>query len=214
MPVTAPASIGPVKAEVVVIATELLARKGSVDFWRVEVRDLDHALLVSADVSCGERRSTGIGFEEPGPEFTEGAGTAMELTELHPRWTGHFEQIMVEGEPFTVAERPRSVVALRPRRDAKFGPAVLAMICDSPMPRTVFASTDFSFPSTISLSTHVYASDAQIAAIGREFVILATDSAVIRNNTLNQEVRVYRHDGLLLACSYQTAVFRVPAPPT
>ncbi|NNC79060.1 MAG: hypothetical protein HKN94_02810, partial [Acidimicrobiales bacterium] len=112
--------------------------------------------------------------------------------------------------PFTVAERPRSLVRARPVNDVAFDPTVLAMICDSPMPRTFFVSTDLVFCSTISLAIHIYASDEQIAAVARDFVVVEADSAVIRNNTLNQEVRVFRHDGLLLASSYQTAIFKPP----
>ncbi len=203
--------MGPVKADEIDVTVKLLARRTSVDFWRAEVHDLVGATLITADLSCGMRRPTGISFEQRGPEYTRSSGTPMELTDMHPKWTAHFEQIMIEGEPFTVAERPRSVVAVRPEREVMFSPAVLAMICDSPMPRTFFASTTFSFPSTLSLSTHTYASDEQIAAVGHEFVILETDSAVIRDNTLNQEVHLYREDGLLLACSYQTAVFLMPS---
>lgn len=204
--------MGPVKADAVDVSATLVSRRSSVDFWRAEVTDPDGAILVSADVSCGQRRATGIGFEESGPEFTRSSGSLMAPSEMYPKWTRHFEQVVIEGELFTVAERPRTVVAIRPERDVAFGPAVLAMICDSPMPRTFFASTDFSLPSTLSLSTHIYASNEDVEAVGREFVLLVTDSSVIRNNTLNQEVHVYREDGLLLACSYQTAVFREPLP--
>ena len=202
--------VEPVSADEVDVDVRLLARRNTVDFWRVEVLGLDGTLLVSADLACGSRITTEVGFEQPGPHIADGTGTPMDLTEMHPTWTAHFEQIMVEGEPFTVSERPRSVVKARLADDAAFGPGALAMVCDSPMPRTFFASTEFVFASTISLSLHTYASDDQIAAVGREFVVVETDSAVIRNNTLNQELHVYRHDGLLLACGYQTALFRSP----
>lgn len=159
-------------------------------------------------MTCGLRSATEIGFEDAGPDVPATVGQIMELTDMHPSWTAHFEQRMIEGEPFTINQRPRSVVKARPIDPVAFDASVLAMLCDSPMPRTFFASTDFAFPSTISLSTHIYASDEQIAAVGRGFVTIETDSAVIRNNTLNQETRVFRVDGLLLACSYQTALFR------
>lgn len=204
--------IRPVVADEIDVNVRLLARRSTVDFWRVEVLDLDGTLLVSADLTCGSRTATEIGFEHTGPQIADESGTLMELTEMHPTWTAHFGQIMVEGEPFTVSERPRSVVKARLADDAEFGPGALAMVCDSPMPRTFFASTEFVFASTISLSIHTYASDEQIAAVGREFVVVETDSAVIRNNTLNQELHVYRSDGLLLACGYQTALFRPPTP--
>ena len=202
--------IGPVAADEIDVTVTLLARRTSVDFWRVEVHDRDRALLISADMTSGVRQATGIGFEDSGPRVAPGSGLPMELTDLHPSWTEHFEQVMIEGEPFTVADRPRSIVRARPKNRVAFDSAVLAMICDSPMPRTFFASTEFAFPSTISLSTHFYASDEQIAAIGRGFVVVETDSAVIRNNAINQELHVFSEDGLLLACSYQTALFRSP----
>lgn len=203
--------IGPVAADEIDVTVHLLARRSTVDFWRVEVLDLDGALLVTAEMSSGMRTASDIGFEQSGPEVADGSGTLMELTEMHPTWTAHFEQIMIEGEPFTIAERPRSVVRARLANGVAFEPAALVMMCDSPMPRTFFASTEFVFPSTISLSIHTYASDEQIAAVGHEFVVVETDSAVIRNNALNQELHLYRGDGLLLACSYQTALFRPPS---
>lgn len=202
--------IGPVAVDEIDVTVCLLARRTTVDFWRVEVLDLDGALLISAELTCGFRPATEIGFEDSGPDVADGSGTRMEVTEMHPAWTAHFDQVMIEGEPFTVAERPRSVVSARLQEDVAFSPAVLVMMCDSPMPRTFFASTEFVFPSTISLSIHIYASDEQISAVGREYVVVETDSAVIRNNALNQELHVYRNDGLLLACSYQTALFRPP----
>lgn len=200
--------IEPVEADDLDISVQQLARRTSVDFWRVEVHDPDGRPLVTADLTSGLRRPTELGFEEHRPAGSPDGGAPMVLTPFHPTWTAQFEQVMIEGEPFTVADRPRSVVRTRPVDDVAFDPAVLAMICDSPMPRTFFAGSEPVFGSTLSLANHIYASDEQIAAVGRGFVTVEADSAVIRNTTLNQEVRVFRADGLLLACSYQTASFR------
>jgi acyl-coenzyme A thioesterase PaaI-like protein len=201
----------PVSTEAIDVSIELLAQRRTIDFWRVEVRDPDGQLLVTAELTAGVRQPTEVGFETPLPADANNDGLLMEVSPLAPSWLARFEQEVVHGEPFTVADRPRSLVRARPLDDVPFDTTVLAMLCDSPMPRTFFASTDLVFAATLSLSIQTYASDEQIAAVGRDFVVVEADSAVIRNNTLNQEVRVFRGDGILLACSYQTAVFKPPA---
>lgn len=206
--------VRPVAAEQLDVTLDLLARRSNVDFWRAEVRSGDGELLVTSEVTAGHRRDSGASFETAGPSVEIGDGALMDVDELRPVWMAHFDQWMIEGEPFTVAERPRSVVRVRPAREVEFDASVLAMVCDTPMPRTFFASTDLLFASTLALSTHIYVTDDEIGEVGTEGVVIEADSATIRNNTLNQEARIFRMDGLLLATSYQTAVFRPLELPT
>jgi len=198
----------PVSVEEIDLTIQLLARRTTIDFWRVEVHDLDQQLLVTAELTAGIRRPGELTFESTAPADAHDPGELMELTELHPKWTAHFEQVMVDGEPFSVCDEPRTLVRARPLREVAFDTATLVMLCDTPMPRTFFATTELVFASTLSLAIYTYASDDQLAAVGHNYVLVEANSAVIRNATVNQEVRVRRNDGLLLATSYQTAIYR------
>ena len=60
----------------------------------------------------------------------------------------------------------------------------------------------------MTMSTHVYASADEIAVVGNDFVRLDSDGHSVRHSFMNQESHLYREDGLLLAASYQTGIFR------
>lgn len=201
--------IGPVKGQKISVVVDLQARRRQIDFWRVTVSDCEGQILVTADIVAGERANSDISYNTLAPKTNATDNYApLEASMMTPSWLSSFEQYMAEGKPGSINDQPRSVVLLRTKQQCNLNAPVLAMICDTPMPRTFFASDKLRFASTISLATHIYGSDSQISDAGRDFLIVETDSAAIRNNTANQEVHVFRKDGLLLATSYQTSIFR------
>ncbi len=201
--------MAPVKGEQINVTISLQARRSKIDFWRVTVSDTEEKMLVTADIVAGERSDTDLSYNAVAPK-TDAADnyTPLEASMMTPSWFSSFEQYMVKGSPGSINNQPKSIVLLRTKQWSNLDSSVLAMICDTPMPRTFFASEKLRFASTISLATHIYGSDVQISDSGQDFMTVETNSAAIRNNTANQEVRIFRSDGLLLATSYQTSIFR------
>ncbi|MBV7260394.1 acyl-CoA thioesterase domain-containing protein [Erythrobacter crassostreae] len=201
--------VAPVKEGQLHVSVDLSAQRRTTDFWRVSVSDEQGRLLVTADIAAAIRGETDLSYSAKAPET--GAADQyppLEASALTPKWLSSFDQHMVAGKPLSVNEQPKSVVLLRPKTRCTIDAQLLAMICDTPMPRTFFASQQLRFASTISLSTHIYCRDDQMPSSGGGYLILETNCAAIHGNTANQEVRVFREDGLLLATSYQTSIFR------
>ena len=203
--------MAPVEAETLRFVVEHLAKKRTTDFWRVSVTDASDTskLLAAADIVTGKKRHSDLSFEPiPPAEMSIDAGGRLEASDMTPRWFSRFEQILTHGVPFKANDTPKSIVLIREADQRPLDAKGLVAIADTPMPRVFFVSEQPRMSSTLSLSTHIYASDEEIKQTGVEFLTLTANSAVIRHSTLNQEVRIYRRDGLLLATSYQTAIFR------
>ncbi len=201
--------MAPVTVAEIVVDVELQVRRSRIDFWRVMISDTDGKLMVTADMVAGPRSASDISFNATAPQVKAPEYySKLEASAMTPKWLACFDQYMVEGRPGKINEQPRSIVLLRARSNQKLNTAILSMICDTPMPRIFFASEQLTFASTLSLSTHIYASKKQISDADDNYIIVETDSAAIRAGISNQQVRLFSMDGVLLATSYQSAVFR------
>lgn len=164
--------------------------------------------LAMAEIVAGNRGDSDLEFSAPMPTIKPiEQSFKLESSEMTPRWFAHFEQHLAHGRPFSKNPTPMTLAYVREADLRPLDSLAIVALVDTPMPRTFFVSEQLRIGSTLSLSTHIYASTEEIAEVGDDFVILATDSATIRHSLLNQEVRLFRRDGLLLASSYQTAVF-------
>ncbi|MEL7298325.1 MAG: thioesterase family protein [Pseudomonadota bacterium] len=199
-----------IKMDEIVLQVSLLEQRRRVDFWAVRVLTVDRAqVLASATLVFGEPEASELQYETSPRDVREpDQSFRLPYNETTPTWFKHYEMRLAKGRPFQVNPTPSSTVWIREADGRPLDGKALAAIVDTPMPRSFFL-TDQRIPaSTVTLSTHVYASDNTLAACGNEFVQLDTDSLVVRDSLINQQSRLYSPNGLLLATSYQTAMFR------
>ncbi|MFK8052022.1 MAG: acyl-CoA thioesterase [Woeseiaceae bacterium] len=199
-----------VRAPRLICRVELLERRRSLDFWHVRCfTEQGDQVLASANLVCGANTESSNQYAQA-PKAVRTVEEAYPLTQdgTRPQWFAHYDIRLAKGRPFAANETLESVTWLRDADSRPLDVRAVTAIVDTPMPRTFFLSEKRVFASTVSLSTHLYASEAEISAVGSDFVRLDTTSHGVRNSLINAESYLYRTDGLLLACSYQTALFR------
>lgn len=188
------------------------ARKRQTDFWSVVISNTPDGSdqLAVAELVVGRRAAADVEYSPPLPDIkpTEDC-TRLRANPMTPRWFDAYEILLAQGRPFEVNSTPRSIVYIRDDDKRPFDATALQAILDTPMPRVFFMGKLIRRGGTLSLSSHIYASDAEIAEVGDDFMILDTQCASIRHALSNQEAHLYRRDGLLLATSYQTSMFRL-----
>ncbi|MEL6951497.1 MAG: acyl-CoA thioesterase domain-containing protein [Pseudomonadota bacterium] len=202
-----------VRGHKVRLSVGLVERRRTIDFWKVEVREPQSGsrVLAAATLVAGERTPTETRYDiEPEPMRPQAESFRLDANEMTPSWFGHYEIYLAKGRPFTRNPKPRSATWVRESDRRPLDAKALAAMVDTPMPRTFFVRDGRLFASTVSLSTHIYASDEELAAVGDGFVLLDTHCRAIRHSFLNAETYAYSDAGLLLAASYQTGIFREP----
>lgn len=189
----------------------LIERRRTMDFWQVDLGPAEQPERVdaSATIVCGEREATKVGYEHEMPQHKDAADCIqLPSGDAAPVWFKQYEIRLAKGRPFAVNSSPRSAMYVRESDGRALDSKALLAIVDTSLPRSLFRSEKLRLSATISLSTFVFATDEELAAVGPQFVLLDTDCKTIRHGFFNQETCVYRSDGLLLATSYQAGRFR------
>lgn len=203
--------ISAVKADTLYALVISREKKRQTDFWSVIISDAPEGgrTLAVAEIVAGARRSHELNYNPPLPPYKEPEECVrMRNNPLSPRWLDRYELMLSSGVPFSKNPTPHSVILIREDDQRPPDPVSIAAILDASMPRVFFLTYTARLASTISMSSHVYASDAEIAEIGSDYMVLEADSASVRHGLSNEEARLFRRDGLLIATSYQTAVFK------
>ncbi|MCI5048307.1 MAG: thioesterase family protein [Aquisalinus sp.] len=203
--------ISAVTAKTITLYVNLLQRRRTMDFWRVTARDdeSDGKVLFTADIISGMRRESELTYnaEMPACKPLE-ESIRLEPNPMAPRWIKLFDLYLAEGVPFRKNETGRSILHIREADGRPFDAQAIVAFVDTPMPRTFFLEEGLRLASTLSMSTHIYATEADIAEVGTDYLRLVADCATVSHSLYNQECRLFRQDGLLLATSYQTAFFK------
>ena len=200
-----------VRGHAIELTVQLVERRRTIDFWKVEViaPGGDERVLAAATLVAGERTPTTTRYDAmPEPLRPQADSFKLPATEQAPSWFGHYEIFLAKGRPFRDNPAPRSATWIRESDRRPLDGKGLAAMVDTPMPRTFFVNDGRVTASTVSLSTHIHASDEELAAVGDDFVLLDTHCRTIRHSFVNAETYAYSADGLLLAASYQTGLFR------
>lgn len=203
--------ISAVKADALYALVSLRESKRTTDFWSVIVSDApkNGRTLMVAEIVAGSRRSHDLSYDPPMPAYKQpDECVRMRNNPLSPNWLDRYELMLSSGVPFTKNPTPHAVTLIREDDHRPPDAISIAAMLDASMPRVFFVTDTARMASTLSMSSHIYASDAEIAEVGSDFMILEADSAAVRHGLSNEEARLFRQDGLLIATSYQTAIFK------
>lgn len=203
--------ISAVKTDTLYAIVTLREQKRKTDFWSVIISNAPEngRTLAVAEIVAGARRDHELSYNPALPDYKAPEDCVrMRNNPMSPRWLDRYELMLSSGKPFSKNPTPHSVILIREDDQRPPDAVSIAAILDASMPRAFFVTDKARMASTLSMSSHIYASDAEIAEIGNEFMILEADSASVRHGLSNEEARLFRRDGLLIATSYQTAVFK------
>jgi acyl-CoA thioesterase len=202
--------ISAVKAEKLYVIVTRREKKRQADFWSVMISDASEngRPLAIAEIATNVRKDSELSYcaDMPKTKKVEDCFRIRTNPET-PRWFDKYEIMLSEGRPFAVNPSPRNVVLIREDDHRPVDVLAVTAIVDTSMPRPFFLGKTIRSGSTLSMSTHIYASEQEIAEVGTGYMVLEVNSATIQHAMANQESRLFRKDGLLLATSYQTAVF-------
>lgn len=204
----------PVRGEVCEVRVELLESRRTLDFWHASLIDPDtQRMMASCQIVMGDRQTTSLSYEKPAGEFRDFESSfPLPAQPGTPTWFEHYDIRLAKGRPFQKNSAPLSATWVRERDGRPLDDLALLSIADTPMPRTFFCADGRVPASTIALGTHIYGTEEQVRGAKDAPVLLDTRSQVLRDGLVNQENRLFRDDGLLLAISYQTGLFRERAP--
>lgn len=92
----------------------------------------------------------------------------MRNNPLSPRWFDRYELMLSGGKPFYKNPTPHSVILIR-EDDQRTPDAVsITAMLDASMPCVFFVTDKARMASTLSMSSHIYASGAEIAETGTD----------------------------------------------
>lgn len=202
----------PIKAGILVVKTDLFARRTQSDFWRVALasEDAPDEPLVVFDIVMGRKRALAEdSFEKIPPDAPEPTAVEpMDMQGMGPVWLQHYEQRAFVGAPFTKNVRPTSCAWVSHKDGRPIDTKALIALSDTPMPRVFFTSTTPRFGSTISFSVSSVCGDDVLASLETNRVLLEADSRNVGRGSYDQLVNIWSECGTLLSVSNQTAVYR------
>lgn len=201
-----------IKAGTVEVRTDLMARRGQSDFWRVTLYDKDRPdeLLVAMDLIMGKKRPLDDArFEKIPPDAPDpDAIPALDSEGLGPAWLQHYEQRPFVGTPFGQNVQPKSVAWIAHKDERVIDTKALIALSDTPMPRVFFTTKDLRFGSTISFSVSSACGEEELARLAPRRAIIQTESRSVGRGSYDQIVSIWSDCGTLLCMSNQTALFK------
>lgn len=199
------------KAKDLIVRAAPLREKAKTMFWQVSfvlADKPDGPVVFNADLIVTHRRKTQSAFSAPMPSAPPFAECPIFDASLGPKWMQHYEQRGIEGQPFTVQDRPRNRVWFVERDSRPWDEKGLVAVSDSFMPRIFFIDTTPRFGATVSFGLHLFAQPADFAAAGNAPLLLEGDADAIGDGLYDQRGRIWTGDGRLLAVSNQVALYR------
>jgi len=153
------------------------------------------------------RRRESYGFTEAVmPE----APAPDSLPEFHPPGTFGERSLVRPVYGFPPFNRPdaRTVFWVRETSGRAVDALQLAYLADNYPPRNWSRASSFGPYSTIALSVYVLGTDAELAAVGDDYVLLEATASRAESSTVAAQARIWSRNGVLLATTEQLGWFR------
>ena len=191
----------------VVVRSRRVGGSRSLHHWQSEVlagddgRLFAHAMLVFADRRETDGHTEATMPDAPDPETLE---------EFHPPST-QGERCLVRpivGSPPFARGSTASLAWVRDTTGRKVDEVQLAYLADSNAPRSFFWSEGPRLSATMTLSVYFHATSEEVDHVGDDYLLTEAIGTCGASSTADQQTRLWRRDGLLLATSEQLAWYR------
>ncbi|GAC1441960.1 MAG: thioesterase family protein [Mycobacteriales bacterium] len=189
----------------VIVTAEHLGGGRSINHWRAEVwSPLGEDLLATALVALTSRRPTEPHLQPPIPDPPDPASLERVYA---PTPQGQLLDLRrIEGTFGSGDTRSRTWI-----RDASGRPIdhlQLAYFADQYPPRSWFWGNGPGPSATITLSVYFHATDAEIAAVGDDYILNEATGTRGEHSTSGQQARLWSRHGTLLATTEQLCWYR------
>jgi acyl-CoA thioesterase len=189
----------------VAVTVEHLGGGRSIGHWRAEVRPTTaDDLLATALVAMTSRRPSEPHLQVTMPDAPDPAGLERIFA---PSPQGlHSDIRLVSGEYNSGDSRSSGWV-----RDVSGRPLdhlQLAYLADQYAPRSFFWGEGFRPSATISMSVYFHATDAELAAVGDDYILNEATGTRAEQSTSGQQARLWSRSGTLLATTEQLCWYR------
>jgi acyl-CoA thioesterase len=190
-----------------------LQRAGKItQHWSLELHQLGK-VCVTGSLICAQRGATWSHQPAQPP-----AASAPEVLERLPEmasseWLKRFDFRFVSGapeqrEPGGEPSTARSVVWLRHDPPRALDCLMLAMLSDVFIVR-IYHVRGYAVPmGTVSLTSYFHAGDAELRALGSDYVLGVADSNVFHDSFHDQSCQLWSRDGRLLVSGTQIAWYK------
>lgn len=201
--------MAPVKVAPLRLSVSLMQRRRRFDFWRVTLEQ-DGNVAATTDIVAGETAPSDLDFQidPPAAKPREESLPILPAPPLTPVWLKAFDQFLAKGVPFRVNENTESLLWIRENDGRPIDTLSLILMADAPMPRSFFMADGLRPGSSISISTYVYATREELAALGNTFLLMRVGGAFVGNGLLDQRVEMWSEAGKLIGVSNQIGVHR------
>ncbi|RAK67186.1 thioesterase family protein [Phenylobacterium kunshanense] len=192
------------------IRTRRLRQGGSIGVWEVDLRPAGaEGTSVHAIVTLARRPDTPPFAFAKMPEAPDPDSLPEPASPGGARHFGAraFERRTTERFPIQPAADSRSVAWVRPRECAWSKP-LLGMVTDNSPPRAFYAFGHNVMTTTLSLTVYLHASADEVAAAGRDFLLVEYEGRVGGGGASDERSSYWRRDGKLLATSEQLVWYR------
>lgn len=173
-------------------------------FWRVTLEAPGGTLCARAMITLAPHRET-LDFSDYSMPSVPAAASvdSFVATNLPIRWARAFETRPIKGHMGNKNDDTHSLVWIREADGRPLDHVSLTAIADSPFPRLFIKTGRPSNISTITMTTYLHASAAELAAIGTDFILADTIGERAGGGFYDQYAKFYGPDGHLIATSQQ-----------
>ena len=173
-------------------------------FWRVELEMADGTPCARALLTMAERRDTGVFSPETMPDVPRpDAVERFETTLLPVKWAHLYETRVVKGAMGGITPDTQSLVWVRDADRRPLDHVSMLALSDSPFPRLFLATGRPSNISTITMTTYLHASTAELQTIGSAHILADSRCARSVGGFYDQHTHFYSQAGDLVAASQQ-----------
>ncbi len=173
-------------------------------FWRVALESDDGMLCARALVTLAPHRETLDFSDHRMPEVPEATSVERFNTTMLPiRWARVYETRIVKGRMGEENPDTHSLVWVRDADGRPLDHLSLMAIADSPFPRLFLATGRPSNISTITMTTYLHASSAELAEIGNEPILVDACGERAGGGFYDQHSKFFAANGRLIATSHQ-----------
>ena len=173
-------------------------------FWRATLETPDGMLCARAMITLAPHRETLDFSDYSMPDVPAAAAVEpFAATMLPIRWAHTYEIRPIKGHMGETNQDTHSLVWIRESDGRPLDHLSLTAMADSPFPRLFIKTGRPSNISTITMTTYLHASAAELSGIGTGFILADTVGERAGGGFYDQYAKFYGPDGHLIATSQQ-----------
>jgi acyl-CoA thioesterase len=185
-----------------ILNTQRLGGGRAISHWWCDLKiESSDEVAATALVVLANRRETEQRTEPQMPEVP--APESLEVFRPPFAFYEHTDTYYALGEKWFMQSESRSLIWSRVASDHPLDPAQLVFLCDVSPPRAFYLIDGPRPCPTITLSLYIHASEDELAACGRDFILSDMIGTRAGHSLAGAKANLWSRDGVLLATTEQ-----------